>query len=525
MSRRLFKSTLTVGGNTLLSRVLGLLRDIVLARIFGAGAGTDAFFVAFKIPNFFRRLFAEGAFAQAFVPVLSETKTREDQQAVKALVDNTAGTLGGVLLALTVLALLATPVFIMVFGLGFWLNKPEQFDLAVEMLRVTFPYLMLISLTAFAGAILNSYGKFAVPAFTPVFLNLCLIGAALWLTPYFPEAGVKALAWGVLLAGIVQLAFQLPFLARLGLLPRPRWGWHFAGVRRILRLMLPAVVGSSAVQINLIVDTVIASFLVTGSVTWLYYADRMVEFPLGVFGIALATVILPKLSQQHAAENPQAFAGTLDWALRLVLVIGLPAALGLGLLAAPIIAALFGYEAFEAADVEMAALALMAYAIGLPAFILVKILASAYYSRQDTKTPVRIAIIAMLANIFMNLGFVVPLVQLGVAGPHAGLALATGLAAWLNAGLLYRGLRRSGVYSPAPGWAGLWLRVVPGLVGLGVVVMLVQPATAWFDMSWSSRAGWLAGIVMVAAAVYLLWLWLSGGWRLLGRATATRDTL
>lgn len=525
MSRRLLKSTLTVGGNTLLSRVLGLVRDIIVARLFGAAAGTDAFFVAFKIPNFFRRLFAEGAFSQAFVPVLSETRTRQDHAAVKDLVDHTAGTLGGVLLGLTVLALLATPVFVTIFGLGFRLQHPEQFELAVEMLRVTFPYLMLISLTAFAGAILNSYGKFAVPAFTPVFLNLCMIGAALWLTPLFPEVGVKALAWGVLLAGVVQLAFQLPFLARLGLLPRPRWGWHFAGVRRILRLMLPAIIGSSAVQVNLIFDTMIASFLVTGSVTWLYYADRMVEFPMGVFGIALATVVLPKLSQQHAADTPQAFRQTLDWALRLVLVIGLPSAVGLALLAVPILAALFGYQAFDQTDVQMSALALMAYTVGLPAFILVKILASSYYARQDTKTPVRIAIIAMLANMAMNLLFVVPLVQLGVAGPHAGLALATGLAAWLNAGLLYRGLRRTQIYIPMPGWAGLWLRVAFGLAGLVLVLLLLHPAVDWLAMGWSLRAAWLGGIVVAAAAVYLLCLWLTGTWRLLGRAAAAPDTL
>ncbi len=528
MSGRLLKSTAVVGGNTLLSRVLGLVRDIVLARLFGAAAGTDAFFVAFKIPNFFRRLFAEGAFSQAFVPVLTETRTKQDSIAVKALVDHTAGTLGGVLLGMTALGLLATPVFVMIFGLGFYLDEgnPGQFGLTVDMLRVTFPYLMLISLTAFAGAILNSYGKFAVPAFTPVFLNLCLIGAALWLQPWFPGEEVKALAWGVLLAGVVQLLFQLPFLAKLGLLPRPRWGWHFEGVRKIMRLMLPAIVGSSAVQINLVIDTLIASFLVSGSVTWLYYADRMVEFPVGVFGIALATVVLPSLSRKHAEDDPRAFTQTLDWALRLVLAIGLPAAVGLGLLAVPILATLFGYGEFTAADVDMAALALMAYAVGLPAFILVKILASGYYSRQDTKTPVRIAIIAMLSNIGLNLAFVVPMVNYGISGPHAGLALATGLAAWLNAILLYRGLRRRGNYVPAAGWVGMFLKVLVGLALMVATLYWLLPGSAhWVTGSWQQRGLLLAMMVAAGGAVYLAFLWASGALKLLSRPTSPADTL
>ena len=509
MSRRLLKSTAVVGGNTLISRVLGLVRDIVIARVFGAEAGTDAFFVAFKIPNFFRRLFAEGAFSQAFVPVLAEYKEK-DKEGLNELIANTAGTLGGILLVLTIIAELAAPWLVILFGPGFYLEGGEKYALTVDMLRVTFPYLMLISLTALAGGVLNTFGRFAVPAFTPILLNFSMIAAAIWLAPLMDEP-VTGLAWGVFAAGILQLAFQLPFLARLGLLRWPRWGRAHAGVRKIMRLMVPALVGSSVVQINLLLDTVIASFLVTGSVTWLYFADRMVEFPLGVFGIALATVILPKLSQQHAEADPEAFSRTLDWALRWVMIIGLPAAVGLLMLAAPIISTLFEYEAFAAGDVQMAALALMAYTIGLPAFILIKVLAPGFYARQDTKTPVKIAIRAMLANMGMNLLFVVPMVVYGVTGPHAGLALATGLAAWLNAVLLFRGLRRQEIYSPQAGWGHLSLQVI--LASLCMVAVLwfgVADDSLWSGWDWYERATQLMIWIAAAAGVYMLVLWLLG---------------
>lgn len=510
MSRRLLKSTAVVSGNTLISRVLGLVRDIVIARFFGAEAGTDAFFVAFKIPNFFRRLFAEGAFSQAFVPVLAEYKAKQDKDSLNELIANTAGTLGGILLVLTIIAELAAPWLVILFGPGFYLEGGEKYGLTVDMLRITFPYLMLISLTALAGGVLNTFGRFAVPAFTPILLNLSMIGAAIWLAPLMDEP-VTGLAWGVFIAGLAQLAFQLPFLARLGLLRWPRWGRAHAGVRKIMRLMLPAIVGSSVVQINLLLDTVIASFLVTGSVTWLYFADRMVEFPLGVFGIALATVILPKLSQQHAEADPEAFSRTLDWALRLVLIIGLPATFGLFVLAVPILSTLFEYQAFAAGDVQMAALALMAYSIGLPAFILIKVLAPGYYARQDTKTPVKIAIRAMFANMSLNLLFVVPMVIYGVSGPHAGLALATGLAAWLNASLLWRGLRRDGICRPQPGWKRLALQVVVALmVMLGVLGFGVAEAGQWSAWSWHERAIQLGLWIFAAASSYLLALWLMG---------------
>ena len=512
MSGRLFKSTAIVGGNTLISRVLGLARDIVIARFFGAGAGTDAFFVAFKIPNFFRRLFAEGAFSQAFIPVLAETRVNDKDQLsdTKALIVHTVGTLGGVLLLLTLLAELAAPWLIILFGPGFYLEGGEKYDLTVQMLRITFPYLMLISLTGLAGAVLNSFGRFAVAAFTPVLLNLSLIGAAIWLAPLMDKP-VTALAWGVFIAGLAQLGFQLPFLARLGMLGLPRWGRAHAGVRKIMRLMLPVIIGSSVLQINLVFDTIIASFLLTGSVTWLYYADRMVEFPLGVFAIALSTVILPTLSRQHAESNPEQFSKTLDWALRLAVVVGLPATLGLFLLAQPIITSLFEYGDFMANDVSMAALALMAYSIGLPAFILIKVLAPAYYSRQDTKTPVKIAIKAMFLNISLNVIFVVPMVYYDITGPHAGLALATGLSAWLNAFLLWRGLHQQGLFKAQPGWGKLLWQVLAGLLVMaGILVWGIDAQAVWSGWGWAQRVEELLRWISVAALGYLLMLVLSG---------------
>ena len=398
---------------TTISRVLGLVRDVVIANYFGAKEGTDAFFVAFRIPNFFRRLFAEGAFSQAFVPVLSEYKTQRTDDDVKGLIDNVAGYLGGAVLLISIIGVVCAPVIVMIFAPGF-LAIPGRYDLTVTMLRITFPYLLFISLTAFAAGIFNTYGRFGVPAFTPVLLNLSLIMAAIGLAPML-EQPVIALAWGVLIGGMVQLGFQVPFLWRLKRLPRPRLRRQHEGVRRIFRLMLPAVFGVSVTQINLLVDTLIASFLVTGSVSWLYYSDRLVEFPLGVFGVALATVILPSLSQRHAEGSAEVFSHTLDWALRWVMVIGAPAMLGLILLAGPMLTTLFQYGAFQDHDVTMASRSLMAYTVGLLGYILIKILAPGFYARQDTRTPVRIGIIAMVANIVLNIILVFPLAHAGLA--------------------------------------------------------------------------------------------------------------
>ena len=505
MSRKLLKNTATVGGITLISRILGFVRDMVFARFFGAGAGMDAFFVAFKIPNFLRRLFGEGAFSQAFVPVLSEYKTTREHAEVQALADRVSGTLLGVLLVIAAVGVVAAPVLVMIFAPGF-IGDAHKFDLTARMLRVTFPYIVFISLVAFGAGILNSYGRFAVPAFSPVLLNLALIGAAVVAAPHLADP-VMGLAWGVFLGGVVQLALFLPALRRVRLLPRPRWGWRDSGVRRILKLMGPAVLGSSVAQINLLLDTLIASFLVTGSVSWLYYSDRLMEFPLGVFGIALSTVILPSLSQSHARASGDAFSQTLDWALRWVAVIGIPAAVGLLLLAGPLLSTLFQYNQFTGEDVRMAALSLMAFAFGLPGFILVKVLAPGFYSRQDTRTPVRIAVIAMVSNMAMNVAFVVPLVLYKVPGPHAGLALATALSGYVNAALLYRGLRRADAFRPRPGWRRLLMRVAVAVAALAAVLVLGAPSLQdWMSRGGAGRAAQLALWIAVGVGVYLVTL-------------------
>jgi putative peptidoglycan lipid II flippase len=499
LSGQLLKSAATVGANTMLSRVLGLVRDVVIAWGFGASQGsTDAFFVAFRLPNFLRRLFAEGAFSQAFVPILGEYKSQRSHQEVRELTAHVAGTLGAALLVVTVVGVLAAPVLVMIFAPGF-LADEEKYTLTVQMVRITFPYILFVSLTAFAAGLLNTYGRFGVPAFTPVLLNLALIAAALWLAPLMAEP-VTALAWGVLIAGLAQLAFQLPFLKRLGLLAMPRFSRAHQGVRRIVRLMMPAAFGASVAQINLLIDTLIASFLVTGSVSWLYYSDRLVEFPLGVFAIAMATVILPNLSQHHAEEAAESFSDTLDWGMRWVLVVATPSALGLILLAGPILTTIFQHGAFSPRDVHMASLSLMAYSTGLVGFMFIKVLAPGYFARQDTRTPVRVGIIALVANLILNLALVVPLA-------HAGLALATSLAAFLNAGLLYRGLRREGIHRPRPGWAGFVTKIaIANVIMVAFLFSFRGQPSLWIEADITLRVLRLSLVVIGGAAVYTLCL-------------------
>ena len=483
----LLKSSLVVGMMTMLSRVLGLCRDVVIAHFVGATAAADAFFVAFKIPNFMRKLFAEGAFSQAFVPVLSEYREQRDFNAVQLLVNKVAGALGGSLLIVTGLAVVGAPVITAVFAPGFFLAEdPLRYQLTSDMIRITFPYLLLISLTGFCGAVLNSYGRFAVPAFTPVLLNIALITAAIVAAPYFDEPAF-ALAWGVLAAGILQLTFQLPFIHGLRLTPRPVWDWQDEGVRRVLVLMGPAIFGVSVSQINLLLDVVLASFLPAGSVSWLYYSDRLVELPLGVFAIAISTVILPSLSRQQANTSVEAFRATLDWAIRMVLLIAIPAAVALMILAEPILMTLFQYGQFTVSDVTMASYSLQAYAIGLIAFMLIKVLAPGYFSRQDTKTPVKIGIIAMAANMVMNIALVLPLHHFWQLG-HIGLALATSLSACLNAGLLYRGLRHQQVYAPMAAMTMVLLRLTAAAVVMAAVLWQIIPeASLWIDWLWWQR--------------------------------------
>ncbi len=499
-----------MGGATLLSRVLGFVRDMVIARFFGADEKTDAFFLAFRIPNLMRRMFAEGSFSLAFVPVLSEYRVKGDRSAVRDLVDHVAGTLAAILLVITAAGMLAAPAILAVFAPGWFMGDRPEFELSAQMLRITFPYIFLISLTALAGGILNTWERFLVPALTPILLNLSLIGCALLLSPRL-DVPVKALAWGVLIAGVVQLLVQIPALARLGLLPRPRWSWKHSGVRRILKLMVPTLLGSSAAQVNILIDSVIATFLVSGSVSWLYYSDRLLEFPLGVFGIALATVILPNLSRKHAEKSSEAFSATLDWALRLSLIITLPAAAGLAVMAEPILITLFQYQAFQADDVTMSALSLVAYAIGLPAFIAVKVLAPGYFARHDPNTPVKIGLLAIAANFVMNLIFVGTLLSWGFAGPHAGLALASSAAAFLNAGLLYRGLRRNGTYQPARGWLKLTVTVILScLVMIAVLIRWTPDGEIWMALTAVNRGLDLLTYIFFGASVFALSCWIAG---------------
>ncbi|MEW8660129.1 MAG: murein biosynthesis integral membrane protein MurJ [Candidatus Thiodiazotropha endolucinida] len=498
-----FRAFTAVGSHTMLSRILGFVRDLVFAHWFGASAATDAFFVAFKIPNFLRRLFAEGSFSVAFVPILTEYRTKRNKLELQTFTDRMAGSLGLVVLLVSLVGVVAAPILVMIFAPGFWNESEGKYELTVEMLTLTFPYLFFITMTAFAGSILNTYNRFWVPAFTPVLLNLSLIGCAIWLSPMM-ERPIVALAWGVLIAGIVQFMFQLPFLWRVKLLPRPRVGFKDPGVVRVMRLMVPALFGVSVSQINLLLDTLIASFLVSGSISWLYYSDRLMEFPVGVLGVALGTVILPTLSRRHAENSPQAFSHTLDWALRLNILFGLPAAVGLFLLAGPMLATLFFSDAFDHHDVEMATKSLMAYAPGLMAIMLIKVLAPGFYGRQDTKTPVRIGVIAMSVNMVLNILLVFPLA-------HAGLALATTISSGLNAYLLFRALIKGQIYSPAAGWAALLLRVLLASLAMGIFIWWgAGDISEWLAGSGTSRVWWLAGLITSAIMVYFLTLFLLG---------------
>jgi putative peptidoglycan lipid II flippase len=501
VSKQLFKSTAIVSSMTMISRVMGFARDMLFANIFGVNAATDAFFVAFRIPNFLRRLFMEGAFAQAFVPTLSDYNEKGSLEALQLFIDRTAGTLAVLLVLFTVIGVIAAPLLILLFAPGF-LWEGDQYELAVQMLRITFPYLFFVTLVAFAGAILNARGKFAIPALTPVLLNICMIGAAIWLAPLMAEP-IMALAWGVFGAGVMQLLFQIPALVRLGLLPRPRWGYRDPAVKRMLKQMLPAIFGVSVVQVNLLLGTLIASFLSSGSVSWLYYSDRLVEFPLGILGVALATVILPKLSENHAADDTLAFSKALDWGLKLVLLIGLPATLGLTLLAEPLLSTLFQYNEFGSEDVRMAGKSLMAYALGLLAFMLIKILVPGFTSRQDTQTPMRFGMYAIAANIAFSILLAFPLA-------HAGIALATTLSAYLNALLLLARLVKARVYRPCEQWLLYGLRIAAANALMSAFLYYFVDTTLWLDWSASQRGLHLGITIGLAILIYGLALVMLG---------------
>lgn len=502
-SKNLLQSTFTVSFMTVTSRITGFLRDLTFAHVFGAAAGLDAFLVAFRIPNFMRRLFAEGAFSQAFVPVLSEYRQTRSEQEVQVFLNRIAGSLIVTLFWVTVLAVLLTPLLTYIFAPGF-IHDATRFGLTKTMLRITFPYIFFISLTAYLSGILNSYGKFSIPAFTPNLLNFALIAAAIFVAPYFAKP-VIALAWGIFFGGIAQLLFQLPFVAKLGLMPRPQLLWKDDGVMRVLKLMLPAVFGVSVAQISLLFDMFFASFLPQGSVSWLYFSDRLTSFPLGVFGVAIATVVLPHLSRKYAMNSEAEFSHSLDWALKFVLLIAFPATLMIALLADPILATLFKNGQFSGSDVVMAGRSLIGFAVGVPAFMLVKILASGFYSRQDIKTPVKIAVIATVSNIIMAAILIFPL-------KHAGLALATSLTSTLNAGLLFFALLRRSFYQPdGKVWQVFFLRVA---TANGIMALFIwyfnSSLSTWLSWHVLTRAWHLTILLLGAGAVYIACLLLSG---------------
>lgn len=482
----------------MLSRVLGYLRDMVIAIVFGAGAATDVFFVAFRIPNFLRRLFGEGGFSQAFVPVLSDYQQNRPAE-VKDLIDHVVGALFIALVLVTAVAVLAAPWLVLVIAPGFS-GEPDKWLLATQMLRITFPYLLFISMTAASMAILNSRGYFAAPAFSPVLLNLAMIGAALLFSDQFSEP-VVALAWGVFFGGLLQLLWQLPFLRQLKLIPRLRFRRRHRGVKRVWLLMVPTLFGAGVAQINLLFDTFLASFLQSGSISWLYYSDRLLEFPLGVFAIALATIMLPDLSRRHAAGDAEGFRHLLDWGTRLAMVIGMPAAVALIILATPLISTLFQYGEFDGTAVKGATLSLWAYAPGLLGAMLVKIYAPGYFARQNTRSPVRIGIIALAANMVFNLALIYPL-------QHAGLALATSLSAFLHAGLLYRGLRSEGVVVITRTTKALLLRSVLATTVMAVMLVWVSAQTDWLVAGADQRVGGLlvtviSGLVCYGSVLYV----------------------
>jgi putative peptidoglycan lipid II flippase len=511
MSRGFFRSTAIVGLTTLLSRVTGLARDMVFATVVPTVA-MEVFVLANQIPNLLRRLFAEGAFSQAFVPVVAEYRAKRSTAEVRDLVDSVAGTLGAVLTVVSILGVIAAPVVVLLCAPGFKLKEAGQFALAVEMLRWTFPYLLFVSLTALAGGVLNSYQRFALPAFTSVVLNLVMIAFAAWLAPYF-EQPVVALAVGVFVGGVLQVVIQIPSLLRLKVLGWPRWNWRHEAVQRIARLMGPAIIGSSMGQLSVMLSTGIASLLADGSMTWLYFADRLVEFPLGVFSIALATVILPSLSAHHAEQTAAQFSATLTWAVRLVCLIVIPASVALFALSGPLTVAIYYYGTFTARDVQMTQLALMAFSFALLGWSLIKVLATGYYARQDTKGPVRVAMRALGLTMLLNVAVVAVLAftgRLQQPGAHALLALTNGVGALVNAALLYGGLVRKQILHTGA-LAGLVLRIALASALMAALLSRFSGEVAeWLAAPVVTRVAWLGALVIGGVAVYFGSLWILG---------------
>ncbi|AUY35680.1 MULTISPECIES: murein biosynthesis integral membrane protein MurJ [Pseudomonas] len=498
----LLKSLAAVSSITMISRVLGFVRDTILARVFGAGIATDAFFIAFKLPNLLRRIFAEGAFSQAFVPILAEYKTQQGEEATRTFVAYVSGLLTLILALVTTIGILAAPWVVWATAPGF-VDSAEKYELTTSLLRVTFPYILLISLSSLVGAILNTWNRFSVPAFTPTLLNVAMIAFAVLLTPYF-DPPIMALAWGVLAGGLAQLLYQLPALKKIGMLVLPRLSLRDTGVWRVLKQMLPAILGVSVSQISLIINTIFASFLVAGSVSWMYYADRLMELPSGVLGVALGTILLPTLAKTYANQDREEYSRILDWGLRLCFLLVLPCTLALGILAEPLTVALFQYGKFSAFDAAMTQRALVAYSVGLMAIILVKVLAPGFYAQQNIRTPVKIAVFTLVCTQLLNLALVGPLA-------HAGLALAISLGACLNAGLLYWKLRSQQLFQPQPGWTMFLLKLVLAVALMsGVLLLGMHYMPAWEQGNMLERFVRLGALIVAGVVTYFGCLYLCG---------------
>ncbi|WP_323063755.1 murein biosynthesis integral membrane protein MurJ [Aeromonas jandaei] len=501
MSKKLIKSGIIVSGMTLASRVMGLVRDVVIANLLGAGVAADVFFFANRIPNFLRRLFAEGAFNQAFVPVMTEYRKKGDESEVRELLAAVAGTLGGIVTVVTLLGVLGSGVLTALFGWGWfwdWLHggpAAEKFEMASLMLKITFPYLWFITFTAMAGAILNTFGRFGVSSFTPIFLNITMIAAAWWISPWLDNPEL-ALAIGVFLGGLVQFLFQFPFLRQINMLVRPKWGWHHPGVVKIRTLMIPALFGVSVSQINLLLNTMLASFLATGAISHLYYSDRLLEFPLGMFGVAISTVILPALAKKHVDADPADFSRTMDWGVRMVMLLGMPAMVGIAVLREPILRVLFMRGEFGLHEVTMSSASLLASTSGLLSLMLIKVLAPGYYARQDTKTPVRIGMMSMAANMACNLVFIYPL-------GYVGLALSTACSGTLNALLLFKGLYKQSVYRPSRHTGVFCLKLLAASLLMGGVLGYLSPDLAqWGAWHMGKASMQLTMLLVLGGAIY-----------------------
>ncbi len=498
----LLKSLAAVSSMTMMSRVLGFIRDAIIARVFGAGAAADAFFVAFKLPNLLRRIFAEGAFSQAFVPILAEYKNQQGEEATRTFVAYIAGMLTLALAIVTILGMIAAPWIIYVTAPGFT-DDADKFALTTDLLRVTFPYIFLISLASLAGAILNTWNRFSVPAFAPTLLNVSMIIFAAFAAPYF-NPPIMSLAWAVLVGGVLQLVYQLPHLKKVGMLVLPRLSFRDSGVWRVMKMMGPAIIGVSVAQISLIINTIFASFLQSGSVSWMYYADRLMELPSGVLGVALGTILLPSLAKSFTSGNQNEYRQLMDWGLRLCLLLALPCALGLAILAEALTVSLFQYGNFTAHDSLMTQYALIAYCVGLTGMILVKILAPGFYSRQNIRTPVKIAIVTLILTQLMNLAFIGPL-------QHAGLALSIGLAACFNAGVLYWQLRKQDIFQPLAGWKGFIFKLLIALIVMGAVLFgVLHFMPSWQDGNMLIRMLRLIGVVIIGAGSYFVALYVLG---------------